>query len=220
MQRQQPSRENHAHPVLKHPGRASRIRVDSGEALEEHVMFFRKFLRAPLKTGSVLPSSEYLTREMIKPVDWPRARHLAELGAGTGVFTRRIDEMYRPGTEVLIFEKDDGMRQRLNGQFPEFGFHPDALHLREILGQRGIPALDGIISGLPFSNFPPSLRNGILDEAAGALAPDGVFVTFMYSLRLVGDLKKRFRSVRTTLVPLNFPPAFVHVCRNPVGVHH
>ncbi len=187
--------------------------MDSGEVLEEHMMFFRKFLRAPLKTGSVLPSSEFLTREMVKPIDWARTRYLAELGAGTGVFTRHIDEVFRPGTDVLVFEKDDAMRQRLHKQFPEFSFHPDALDLRRTLAQREIPALDGIISGLPFSNFTPGLRNGILDEVAGALAPDGTFVTFMYSLRLMGDLKKRFRSVRTTLVPLNFPPAFVHVCR-------
>ena len=214
MQRPSPIRDSRTQ--VKHTGHSSRIRADSCEALEERVMFFRKFLSAPLKTGSILPSSESLTREMVKPLDWPRVNHVAELGAGTGVFTRRIGQLHRPGTGVMVFEKDDPMRQRLQDQFPAFSFHPDALDIRQVLAQREIPALDGIISGLPFSNFPPSLRHAILDEAAAALAPDGVFVTFIYSLRLLDTLKQRFRSVRTTLVPLNFPPAFVHVCRGPM----
>ena len=77
------------------------------------------------------------------------------------------------------------------------------------------PLLDGVISGLPFANFPPSLRDLILDNVRSALKPQGKFIAFQYSLRLKSRLEKRFEKVTTSLVPLNVPPAFVHVCEGP-----
>jgi phospholipid N-methyltransferase len=75
--------------------------------------------------------------------------------------------------------------------------------------------LDGVISGLPFANFSPSLRDLILDNVQAALKPEGKFIAFQYSLRLKSRLERRFESVTTSLVPLNVPPAFVHVCERP-----
>lgn len=183
--------------------------------LQERLLFLQKFLAAPLSTGSIVPSSRHLTREMLRAIDWERSRQVAELGAGTGVFTREIRRRRDPDCQVYIFERDETLRQRLQREIPDFSFHPDACDIHLLPREDPAPLLDGIISGLPFANFPPLLRDRILDNIHAALKPDGTFVAFQYSLRLKERLQQRFRRVTTTLVPLNVPPAFVHVCVGP-----
>jgi phospholipid N-methyltransferase len=183
--------------------------------LQERLLFLQKFLAATLSTGSIVPSSRHLTREMLKPIDWQRSRHLAELGAGTGVFTREIRRHRDPDCQVYIFERDEALRRRLQREIPDFSYHPDARDIHQLPRPDAAPLLDGIISGLPFANFPPALRDQILDNIRAALKPDGKFVAFQYSLRLKSRLEQRFEKVTTTLVPLNVPPAFVHVCAGP-----
>ncbi|MCW1887331.1 hypothetical protein OKA04_21515 [Luteolibacter flavescens] len=185
--------------------------------LQERLLFLQKFLSAPLSTGSIVPSSRHLTREMLKPIDWQSSRHIAELGAGTGVFTREIHRRRDPGCRVYIFERDEMLRQRLQLELPDFSFHPDACDIHLLPREDTAPLLDGVISGLPFANFPPFLRDLILDNVRSALKPSGKFVAFQYSLRLKSRLEQRFERVTTSLVPLNVPPAFVHVCEGPRG---
>ena len=52
-------------------------------------MFFRQWLRAPLKTASVVPSSPRLGRAMAMAIP-PGAEKVVELGAGTGAITRAL----------------------------------------------------------------------------------------------------------------------------------
>ncbi len=189
--------------------------MNDGTPLQERLLFLQKFLSAPLSTGSIVPSSRHLTREMLKPIDWQRSRHVAELGAGTGVFTREIRRRRDPGCRVYIFERDTALRERLQAEIPDFSFHPDARDIHLLPREDSAPLLDGVISGLPFANFSPSLRDLILDNVRAALKPNGKFVAFQYSLRLKARLEQRFERVTTTLVPLNVPPAFVHVCEGP-----
>lgn len=189
--------------------------MNDSTPLQERLLFLQKFLSAPLSTGSIVPSSRHLTREMLKPIDWKRSRHIAELGAGTGVFTREIRRRRNPDCRVYIFERDEALRQRLQLEIPDFSFHPDACDIHLLPREDSAPLLDGIISGLPFANFSSSLRDLILDNVRAALKPDGKFVAFQYSLRLKSRLEQRFEKVTTTLVPLNVPPAFVHVCEGP-----
>ncbi|MCW1924960.1 hypothetical protein OKA05_20525 [Luteolibacter arcticus] len=183
--------------------------------LQERLLFLQKFLSAPLSTGSIVPSSRHLTREMLKPINWENSRHIAELGAGTGVFTREIRRRRDPRCSVYIFERDEALRRRLQVEIPDFSFHPDACDIHLLPREASDPLLDGIISGLPFANFSPSLRDRILDNVRSALKPDGKFVAFQYSLRLKSRLEQRFERVTTKLVTLNVPPAFVHVCEGP-----
>jgi phospholipid N-methyltransferase len=189
--------------------------VNDCTPLQERLLFLQKFLSAPLSTGSIVPSSRHLTREMLKPIDWQRSRHIAELGAGTGVFTREIHRRRDPRCRVYIFERDEALRERLQTEIPDFSFHPDARDIHLLPREDSQPLLDGVISGLPFANFSPSLRDLILDNVQAALKPEGKFIAFQYSLRLKSRLERRFESVTTSLVPLNVPPAFVHVCERP-----
>ncbi|MFD2370118.1 class I SAM-dependent methyltransferase [Brevibacillus sp. GCM10020057] len=183
---------------------------------KERLMFFYNFLQAPGQVGSITPSSRALAKQMMEPIDWARADTIVELGAGTGVFTKWIDELKRPDAKLVSFEKEDKMRNRLELFYPGVLFHEDAVELVRVLDGAGLDKADAIISGLPFANFPQALRDQIMDQVYAALKPGGVFVAFQYSLQMKRQLQSVFSDVSVKLVPFNVPPAFVYVCRKEV----
>ena len=69
---------------LRHEQQASRTSLDKALA------FFVRFLNAPKQIGSVIPSSGYLERRVVKLAAIPRARTVVELGPGTGGTTQAI----------------------------------------------------------------------------------------------------------------------------------
>ncbi|MFD2168433.1 class I SAM-dependent methyltransferase [Tumebacillus lipolyticus] len=176
-------------------------------------VFLSKFLSAPKQVGSILPSSQHLTRKMMSHVPWHEVDSIAELGAGTGVFTRAIYDRLSQGGKAIIFEYDDAMRDRLIERWPSLNYWSDATELNQALSISKMGELDCVISGLPFANFEQSLRDKLLDEVVSALRPGGLFIAFQYSLQMRKQLRQRFSSVKVDFVPLNVPPAFVYVCR-------
>lgn len=178
----------------------------------DKVMFLYKFLNNPKKIGSVTPSSSYLSRAMLKTVNWDEVDTFVELGAGTGAITAPIYERMKPGTRGLIIEQDRIMRRQLNDRFPQLHFRPLAEELSIYLEEFGIEQVDCIFSGLPFANFSSAHRLRILDQVIKCLKPGGQFIAFQYSLQMRGELLAYFDSVRLCFIPLNFPPAFVYCC--------
>jgi phospholipid N-methyltransferase len=179
----------------------------------ERGLFLNKFLHSPLTVGSVTPSSKFLTNKMMKPIEWERVAAMAELGAGTGVFTRAIHQRCRPETQVIVFEHDADMQAHLKTTFPTFHHRSNALELGRAVLELGLSGLDCIVSGLPFGAFSQDLRSRFMDRIVHALKPGGIFIQFQYSLQMLPELRRRFADVQVGFVPLNFPPAFVYVCR-------
>lgn len=180
------------------------------------VVFLQKFLSNPRQVGSITPSSQQLTRQMMAPIDWSRIRHVIELGAGTGVFTKAIARRIAPGCQVAVFEKDDDMRRALQEIHTEFHFFNDALKLSRNMRSLGWKHADCMISGLPFANFSPDMRETIVSQIKGCLHEGGMFVCFQYSLQMKSLLRQHFRQVRIGFVAWNAPPAFVYVCSDPI----
>ncbi|EMT52042.1 class I SAM-dependent methyltransferase [Brevibacillus borstelensis] len=185
--------------------------------ITDKLVFAARFLSSPQTVGSIVPSSRQLTERILSPVDWERAAAVAELGAGTGVFTDAIRKAKRKDCQALILEQDDTMRERLVRRYPDLLFSDDARKLIQAMEEHGMGQLDAVISGLPFANFPQGLRDEILDQVEAALKPGGVFVQFQYSLQMKKKLEKRFGRVAIRFVPFNFPCAFVYVCQKRGG---
>lgn len=176
------------------------------------LQFLAKFLRSPRTVGSVTPSSRFLARKMMQPIQWDRVSAIAELGAGTGVLTREIHARMNRDTPIIVYEHDADMRACLQAAFPAFHHRPDAMELTRTIRELGLPGLDCIISGLPLAVFAPKMRNDLIDQVVSALNPGGLFVQFQYSPQMLPQLRRRFSAVRVGFVPLNFPPALVYVC--------
>lgn len=178
-----------------------------------YLTFLQRFVRNPKYVGSMIPSSSFLARKMVAPIQWNHIQSIAELGAGTGAITRYIKPRVTKSTNVLLFEMDAKMRRILQLEFPDFDCHANALNLTGILDQKGIGQLDCMISGLPFFNFSPELRNLLLDQITRSLKPGGLFIAFQYSLQMKKALSDAFEIANIDFTPFNLPPAFVYVCR-------
>lgn len=178
-----------------------------------YVTFIQQFMKNPKRVGSVMPSSRFLANRMIKSVPWHEVKAMAEFGSGTGAITRYIEPKVNESAEVLLFEMDERMNRDLHKEYPSFDCHFNACQLTNVMSQKGIEQLDCILSGLPFFNFTSELRNTLLDQVTQALKPGGLFIAFQYSLQMKKLLSERFIIEKIHLVPINFPPAFVYVCR-------
>lgn len=183
----------------------------------DRAVFLRKYLASPRSIGSVTPSSTFLAHAMVHPIDWDSLQSIVELGAGTGAFTRLINDSKQASCTAVIFEQDRDMRNDLTLKYPNLEFRSSAETLSSVLQEIGLSQVDCILSGLPFYNFSPVLRDKILNEIVQSLTPGGIFVAFQYSLQMKGLLKQFFTQVDISFVPFNLPPAFVYYCMNPVG---
>ncbi|WP_044482118.1 class I SAM-dependent methyltransferase [Paenibacillus antibioticophila] len=181
--------------------------------MNQHLLFLQRFMKSPKNVGSVVPSSRFLAKKMVKQVDWNNIKAVAELGAGTGPITRYIQSNVNRDANVFLFEMDHVMRKKLRLNYPEFSSHANATHLENTINQKNIIYLDCIFSGLPFFNFERELRDTLVDQIVKSLKPGGMFIAFQYSLQMKKQLSEHFIIEDIKYVPLNVPPAFVYVCR-------
>lgn len=188
----------------------------------EILPFFRAFARSPQEIGAVAPSSRYLAATMVGAAEIGPAQAVAELGAGTGPFTRAI-RAAAPKAPLLALEPDAALAGVLRSAMPDVAVVEGlAQDLPRLLAEWGHPKVDRIVSGLPWTIWPDDVRYAILDAVMASLTPDGRMVTFTYlqspylphGRKLRADLESRFVSVtRTPTQWLNIPPAFVWVCQ-------
>src|SRR3984957_808586 len=67
-------------------------------------LFALNFFRHPLMLGSIVPSSRFLIRELLKPVDWNQAKVFVEYGPGVGVITTEVLKRMRPDAILIAIE--------------------------------------------------------------------------------------------------------------------
>ncbi len=150
----------------------------------DRTVFLQSFLRDWRTIGSVTPSSQYLVRAMLDRVDFGRVKRIVEYGPGTGVFTTEIMHRLAPDGQLLTLDTEEHFITDLRQRIPD----PRLVAVRgsAALVERHIAALgwdgaDAIISGIPYTAMPASLRVGILQASARALAPQGLFTAYQYS---------------------------------------
>jgi len=190
--------------------------------IAEHRHFLAQFFQRPLTVGALAPSSVRLAIAMLKPIDFDRMGAIAELGAGTGSFTKHILRRKHNQTKFVALETNPTFCEHLIRRWGSSWFvNRSAEELRETLNAREIAHVGAVVSGLPWASLRHDLQVNILRQVLLSLAPGGVFVTFAYlhglmlpgGIRFCKLLRERFVSVeRTRVVWSNLPPAFVYVC--------
>jgi phosphatidylethanolamine/phosphatidyl-N-methylethanolamine N-methyltransferase len=183
---------------------------------EQHWLFFRQWMRAPLSTASVVPSSRFLAERMVAEI--PRgAKRVIELGAGTGVFTKAI--LQRGIPELMVVELNAELAQKLRGQYPAAQIVTgDASQLAQLTQQTpGFQELkvDAVVSGLGFLNMPNAIVEQIVDSAFQVLAPGAPLIQFTYGPKspISDNIAKSLglTAMRASFTLRNFPPASVYV---------
>jgi phospholipid N-methyltransferase len=191
--------------------------------MNDNFRFLGTFLRSPVLTGAVAPSSSRLAARMVEEMGVEEAETIVELGPGTGPFTRAILERRRPGALVMALELDPDFAGRLQRRHPEVTVvNASAETLPHQLAARGRTSADCIVCGLPWAGFSRDRQERLLAAVVASLRPGGRFATFAYihasrfppGRRLRRLLESGFTSVTTSpIVWRNLPPAFVYRCR-------
>ena len=190
---------------------------------EQHGRFLREFIRKPVSTGAIVPSSGELARLMADEASLEGASVIVEFGPGTGPITRALIESKPPNSKLIAVERNEEFVAMLRERHPGLDVAHDCdQQLPKILAARGETAADRIVSGLPWGAFDESLQRDIMKAAHDCLTADGVFVTFAYlqgfalppAWRFRKLLREMFSEVRQSdVVWRNVPPAFVYTCR-------
>ena len=191
-------------------------RARSGDIL----LFARNFFRHPRMLGSIVPSSRFLIKQLLQPIDWARARVIVEYGPGVGSITAEILRRMRPDAMLIAIETNPAFVSFLRSSFADGRLHvveASAVAVDEILGQLGHSKASYIISGIPFSTIPAALRERILRKTCDVLEPGGSFLVYQFSTRVLQDLQRIFRYVRRRFEPLNVLPAHLFICGSSYG---
>ena len=184
----------------------------NGQAL----LFARNFFRHPRMLGSIVPSSRFLIRELLAPIDWKRAHVIVEYGPGVGGITAEVLRRMRSDAMLIAIEMNPDFVSYLRGALRDPRLRVvegSAESIDEVLRRCGQSQADYIISGIPFSTIPAPLRERILRKTRTALAPGGAFLVYQFSTRVLQDLKRIFGVVGRKFEPLNVLPAHLFICQ-------
>jgi len=184
------------------------------------LLFARNFVRHPRMLGSIIPSSRFLIKQVLEPIDWQRARVIVEYGPGVGNITAQILRRLSPDGHLVAIETNRDFVEFLGAAMPDPRLHVvqgSAADVHAILEGLGLPAASYIISGIPFSTMPEDLRTDIVRKTRAALEPGGAFLVYQFSSRVLPDLQRTFEVVKRGFQPLNVLPAHLFVCATDVG---
>lgn len=150
--------------------------------LEEILAFLRGFLRDPAGVGSVIPSSRFMERRIVRMSDVSQAKVVVELGPGTGGTTRALLAAMPADSKLICIEIDPYFVELVRKiDDPRLIVHRgSAEHVADVVHDYGLPSPDAIISGIPFSTMPPQLGRLIAQRVHDALPPGGRFVAYQF----------------------------------------
>ena len=192
----------------------------SGAPQGDALLFFRNFFRHPRMLGSIIPSSRFLIKQLLAPIDWDKASVIVEYGPGVGGITAEILRRMRPDARLIAIETNPEFVSFLRRTLVDERFEvieASAEDVKEILQKFGHAKADYIISGIPLGSMPATVREPILRNTADALAAGGSFLVFQFTTRVLPDLYRFFRYVKRKFEPLNILPAHLFFCQPDVA---
>ncbi|MBQ7530025.1 methyltransferase domain-containing protein [bacterium] len=190
--------------------------------MKEALLFLREFIKHPISTGAIYPSSQELAQEIVTQGRVEEAEIIAEFGAGTGVFTKEIIRRKKSAAKFLSIEYRQELVDIIRREIPEVDIACDSVeNLITLMKERNLDHLDSIVCGLPWAAFSEEMQDKFLAPAVKSLKEGGRFVTFAYLQGLLLPAGHRFQKKiastfsevhRSRIVWKNLPPAFVYVC--------
>ncbi|MEO7194458.1 MAG: methyltransferase domain-containing protein [Pseudonocardiaceae bacterium] len=187
--------------------------------------FLAAALRSPATVGAVAPSSPHLAARLAAVV--PRGGHpvVVELGPGTGSVTTAIEHRLAGRGRHVAVEIDPVLAKYLRAEHGSVEvLVGDAADLERLFAEHQVPAVDAMVSGLPWSLIDTGVQRAIVAATARSLRPGGCFTTFAYLHALSMSRARQFQALldevfdevlTTRTVWWNLPPAVTYVCRRP-----
>lgn len=182
---------------------------------EQWVLFAKNFFRHPKMLGSLIPSSRFLIERLLKQIDWSQARVIVEYGPGVGTFTGEMLRLMRPDAILIAVETNPEFVHFLHRSYSDPRLRvvqESAAEVEKLLAELGISGVDYVLSGIPLSTIPDRERVEILQSTQRVLLPEGVFLVYQFSPKVLPDLQRIFSRVTRSFEPLNVLPAQVFNC--------
>jgi phosphatidylethanolamine/phosphatidyl-N-methylethanolamine N-methyltransferase len=162
------------------------------------IAFIKEVTKKFEEIGSIVPSSPYLGKAMVKPIKRANGPlNILEAGPGTGPITKEILKVMSEEDTLVVCEINEPFMHRLQmrlNENPLFHKHKARIkfHLGPVQELRELNPeghFDVIVSSLPFTNFTKDLVSDILDVYLYLLNAEGKlsFVEYV-GLRKIGSL--------------------------------
>ena len=180
---------------------------------DHRLAFLRGFITRPKEVGSIIPSSRFMERRLVRTADLTNARLAVELGPGTGGTTRALLRNMAPDAKLLVIEINPDFVKLLRRTIDDprlIVHHGSATEIPSILDKHGLGAPDVILSGIPFSTMEESLGTAILCSVRDSLSPTGRFVAYQFRDRVHTLGVDVFGQARVQTELRNVPPMRIY----------
>lgn len=169
-----------------------------------------QMLKNPASTGSLVPSSRFLAHAMARAASG--ARHIVELGAGTGPVTQALSEQHSTVC-LTVVELQHSLAEHLRKRFPALDIRQACAH--EVLDNVADAAPVAIVSSLPFRSLPADVVGVTVSSIVACMErnPGSWLVQFTYQPRAPFPAPPGYGWRRVATVWRNTPPAGVWVLR-------
>lgn len=170
------------------------------------IKFIVEFLKNPKQVGAIAESSSFLAKKMVRQIGG--ATSIVEFGPGTGSVTKEILRHLPENGRLTCLEINPNFCEHLKRiKDPRLKIINDDVKNYE----QYVDDFDCIISSLPLGAFDKLKK----EEVLALSGRSKTYIQFQYTPFLRPKLRRYFRDVKIKFVPLNIPPAFVYVSKNP-----
>jgi len=162
--------------------------------------------------GAVISASNRIITDLLKRIDFRKAKILVEYGPGTGVITHQILNKMQEDATLFVFETNKEFINHLSEINDErlIVINADAEKALSILNDKyKVDIVDYIVSTIPFTFINKNKRRRIIYKSHKLLEGNGKFITYQYSWLIYRIIKTKFVKHNIKPILLNIPPAFV-----------
>src|SRR4051812_15247708 len=138
----------------------------------------------PKQLGSIVPSSRYLVNNLLSRIDWANAKVVVEYGPGIGNMTEEILKRMGPDATLVAIEMNPEFVKFIEHEFRDPRLRVvcgSASDVRAILAELQLERADYVISGIPYTTMPASVRCKILADTHELLQPRGGFLVYQFT---------------------------------------
>ncbi len=183
-------------------------------SLKDSALFFKHAIKSPMQVAYFMPSSPWLIDQIAKCAHLDDAKHIMELGPGTGGTTKGILKYMADDAQLISVEINqkfiDHMEKTIDDKRLVIS-NKGAQHLVEIMDQYDWDSADVIVSGIPFTTLPKGMDKAIMQSIHDALKPGGIFLAYQLRDHVSKLAKPLFGDYTFKKIEFkNFPPMRIY----------